>query len=208
MIEDIPSSEQLMGVLSEPHVDEFLKFALYGLIWPGESALLANAVPVEHLEETLWWVDSVLRPEWRAPDLPLRMRAATEIVSNQDALLARYATDGTKIQIVVTRSYVHFVIAPCTPEMLRTYLNTEFPGDDPVWTGVPWSLAAVADFTIGYHPAASLTSWRDSLYYLSNSRGVKFSFRKVEPRGRDILDTPKSVNIPSEESERHWFFRR
>ena len=216
-IQEISPGEQLLGLRAEPAVPGNLQFAFHGLIWPKEADINAHelnrAAQAGGLrDDTMAWIDLVLKPEWRAPDLRRRLRAASSIVSRQDAFLARYAVDGNKIQIVVSRSFVHLVICPASesmalyaPAVIRAFLQVDPPGADPPWTGEPWSTVGIEGFTFGYHPRSSLTGWRDSLNYLSNRRGIKFSVQKIPTRGPDLEDMPKGGSIPTEESERHWF---
>jgi hypothetical protein len=217
MIYEIPPRQQLMGLLTEPPVPLAVRFAFHGIIWPDESAFTAHGpngglgIGTLH-KESVEWIDLILRPEWRAPDLGARLRAAKSIVSRQDAFLARYAVDGNRVQIVVTRTFVHVVISPAhdllplhVPKVIQDFLRVDPPEAETPWTGEPWSTISIDTFTFGYHRHSSLTCWRDGLNYLTNGQAVKFSVQKVPTRGSDLLDMPKSGSAPTEESERHWF---
>src|SRR5690349_13928283 len=173
MIHEIPATEQLMGLASEPPVPLTVRFVFHGIIWPAELAdtpLEPNAgVAIGTLhKESLEWIHLILKPEWRAPDLPSRLRARKSSVSRQDAFLARYAVDANKIQIVVTRTFVHIVISPAcsvlpiqVPRVMQDFLLVDPPGAERTWTGEPWSTISIGDFTFGYHSHSSLTCWRD-----------------------------------------------
>jgi len=220
MVQELPGFEQLMGLSIEPSVPENDRFIFEGLLWPDEAAINRQhwspaGDHVQLLDDTIGWIELVLRPEWVAPDLRNRLRAARAIVSGQDAFLARYAMDGNRIQIVVTRSFLHLVIFPAiptwtagVPATMQRFLRVDDPAEQTPWTGEPWSTVGIEGFTFGYHSSASLDGWRDSLNYLTNGQAVKFSLRKIMPRPPGLLYTPKTGSIPTEESERHWFVSR
>src|SRR3954454_16101201 len=180
-----------MGLSVEPPLPENLEFVCEGMIWPDAGELASKSVhaDLDLREETLEWIEKVLRPEWTAPDLRNRLRAAHAIVSRRDAFLARYAMDGNKIQIVVTSSSIHLVISPAggSPAWdpltaMRNFLRVDSPDNLSRWSDEPWSIVSIGDFTFGYHTRSSLAGWPDSLNYLTNGRAVKFSLKKLETR--------------------------
>ncbi len=212
-LEEIPVGEQLMDLTREPSVPPNMGFVFQGLIWPSQEALqaqLAKAAQADTdlLNGTVDWIGRVLKPEWVAPDLRTRLRAARAIISGQDAFLTRYALDQTKIQIAVTKYRVHIVIEPprkVNPlAALHEYLQVDAPDDPSPWTGDPWQAVQVAGLTFGYQMRTDLLSWRDSLNYLTNGRTVKFSAQKLPttPKGSG---PPKTITAPTVEAERHWF---
>ena len=214
MLQEIPPGEQLMGVSVEPPVPENLQFVFEGLIWPDAETLDSKSVYTDSdlREDTLEWIGKVLKPEWTAPDLRSRLRAASAIVSRRDAFLARYALDENKIQMVVSSSSMHFVISPAggslfmdAQAVMRHFLRVDPPDDQARWPDEPWSIISVQGFTFGYHPRGSLAGWRDSLNYLTNRRVVKFSIKKVATYPPDFRNAPKTASAPTEEAERHWF---
>jgi len=214
MLQEIPPGEQLMGVSVEPRVPENLQFVFEGLIWPDAGALASKSVhaDLDLREDTLEWIEKVLRPQWAAPDLRSRLRAASAIVSRRDAFLARYAIDENKIQIVVTSSSMHFVISPAGgslfpdgPAVMHHFLRVDPPDQQAPWLDEPWSIIQIEGFTFGYHPRSSLAGWRDSLNYLTNGRAVKLSVNKMATYTPGSLNAPKTAFAPTEESERHWF---
>jgi hypothetical protein len=213
-VQEIPSNEQLMNLPEASSVGPTLRFVLNGLVWPNEATLHAQASEGEFhqrmlLDDTLTWIEAVLKPEWMAPDLRERLQAARAIVDDRDGFLARYAVDGNKIQIAVTESYLYVVIVPVgafeATGVMREFLRVDQPGDETQWTDGPWKVIGVEGFTFGYRPQSYLAAWRDSLNYLSQDRAVKFSIRKVETWPPGLLEVPKSSSAPSEESERDWF---
>ena len=211
-LQEIPATEQLMGLSGDIALPRDLRFAAQGVIWPAPEALksqeaksaLANASLVE---DTLAWIRRVLKPALIAPDLRVRLLAARAIVSGQDAFLARYVVESKKIQIVVTKFHVHVVIAPVsTPPLVALHecLRVDRVDDPSPWTGDPWRTSQVAGLDFGYMPRATVQDWRESIYYLSTKSSVKFSVRKLPelPYGSS---PPKSIYAPTEEAERHWF---
>ena len=56
----------------------------------------------------------------------------------------------------------------------------------------------------GYMPRATALDWRESIYYLTNGRSVKFSVEKLAERPRGSIP-PKSIYGVTEEWERRWF---
>ncbi len=209
--QEIPDREQLMGLTSEPHVPANMEFFFKGLIWPTPEALKSQSdkaaqANVDYLNDTIDWINRVLKPDLVAPDLRSRLRAARAIVSGEDAFLARYKMDQTSIQIVVTRFHVHLVIAPCGPSPLaamQQYLQMAQPGDQHPWSGT-WQTGQIGALTYGYQPRGSEPDWRDSIFYLTNGQAVKFSLKKiaVRPGGSGKV---KGFVAPTEEAERHWF---
>jgi hypothetical protein len=216
--EEVPASEQLMDLTVRPSVPNNQRFFFEGLIWPTQEALDSPASQAhpgpERLEDTVGWVERVLKPAWVAPDLRTRLRAARAIVTGRDAFLTRYAMNQNKIQIVVTRFHVHLVIAPPggvppgrVPEVLHEYLQVDRPEDKTPWSGGPWEMGRIDGLTFGYQPRSALRDWREGIYYLTNGRAVKFSLRKVATRPPGS-GPPKSGFAPSEEAERNWFDER
>jgi len=209
--QEIPNAEQLMGLIREPRAQANMEFFFKGLIWPAPEAIKSQAdkaaqANVDLMNDTVGWIDGVLKPDLVAPDLRSRLRAARAIVSGQDAFLARYKMEQTSIQIVVTRFRLHFVIAPCGPSPLAAmhqFLQLYQPGDEHPWSG-PWQTGQIGALTYGYQPRASEADWRDSIYYLTNGQAVKFSLKKiaVRPGGSGGV---KSIIAPTEEAERNWF---
>ena len=209
---EIPATEQLMDLATEPPVPRDMLFVFQGLIWPTSDALknqeAKTALSDAALrDDTMHWIRLILKPAWIAPDLPSRLLAAHTIAGGQDAFLARYEMNEKKIQIIVTRFHLHVVIAPATtqpPLAIHKYLNVDRADDASPWTGDPWNTSRVAGLDFGYMPRATVFDWRESIYYLTNGRSLKLSIRKLSesPRGST---PPKSVDFPPEEAERHWF---
>jgi hypothetical protein len=216
MLQEIPPDEQLL-VSAVPLVPPELRFVFQGSIWPDDRTLKNPAsrppgASSELRDDTLAWIETALKPEWLAPDLPTRLRTITAANGGQDAFIARYAVDGNRIQIIVNRVFMHFVISPASgslfagaPGVTREFLRVDLPDEDRPWTGEPWSIIAVDGFTFGYHPSAEVQGWRDSLDYLTNGRAVKFSANKVAMRPPGDRHTNKTESAPTEESVKHWF---
>ena len=212
-LEEIPPGEQLMGLAREPSVAENMGFIFLGLVWPSAETLQTKLADGAQANTGLFngamnWVGWVLKPAWVAPDLRDRLRAGREIISGQDAFLARYALDRNKIQIAVTKYHVHIVIEPSGSvaplAALHEYLQVDSPDDPGPWSGGPWETAQVAGLTFGYQLRSHLLSWRESINYLTNGRAVKFSAEKIVtlPKGSG---PPKTETAPTAEAERHWF---
>jgi hypothetical protein len=209
--QEIPPGEQLMGLTSEPRVQDNLQFLFRGLIWPTPAAITSQMVTLtpanaDFLSDTMGWISRVLKPDFVAPDLRSRLFAARAIVSEQDAFLARYRMDQTSIQIVVTRFRVHLVIAPGgSPPVaaMHQYLQVDQP-DEAYQFDVPWQTGQIHDLAYGYQPRGSVADWRESLYYLTNGSAVKFSLQKIPIRPGGDGKVKGSV-APTEEAERHWF---
>jgi hypothetical protein len=214
-IGDLPFGEQLMRLSAEPKAGPELQSAFLGLMWLDADTLNRQAsesalADSEIVDNTIDWIEEVLKPEWLDPDLQSRLVAATGVVNRRDAFLARYATDRAKIQIIVTRYSIHLVISPgwgvmqvealaCANAFLNVQSDPEIP-----WIGGPWSILPVDGFTFGYQRRGPLREWRDSLDYLSDGRAVKFSIRKVEPQSPDGKQG-KTGHGPTEQAESRWF---
>ena len=212
-VDEIPAQEQLLGLSHEPSVPENLQFVFLGLIWPPPDALQSHLDRAAQgdpqlLDGALQSIGAVLKPEWTAPDLRARLRAERAIVSGQDAFLARYALNGTKVQVVVTKYHVHITIAaPGGVQPLaamHVFLRVDFPDDRSPWTGGPWTTTQIAGFTFAYQQRASVASWRDSLNCLTNGQAVKFSVQKL-PSLPAASGPPKFGIAPTFDSERNWF---
>ena len=215
--EDLRSGEQLMNLSEEPKVGPELQSAFLGLRWPDADILIRQAsesalADSKLVNDTIDWIEQVLRPEWVAPDLQSRLVAAAGVINRRDAFLARYAINTTKIQIIVTRYSIHLVISPawggmrveplaCANAFLNVQSDPEFP-----WVGGPWSILPVDGFMFGYQRRTPLREWRDSLNYLSDGSAVKFSIQKVTPQPDSKPN--KSGNGPTEQAESRWFQSR
>jgi hypothetical protein len=200
-----------MDLTSEPPAPSNLRFVFQGLIWPLRETLQtkvdkAAQADLNLVEDTTSWIERFLKPAWVPPDLPAKLRAARAIVSRQDAFLTRYVINDSQIQIVVTRFYVHIVILPPRTVQpmaaLHEYLRVDRPDDRAPWTGDPWETTQIAGFTYGYQSRTSVMDWRQSIFYLTNGRAVKFSIRKLGEPGSGAV---KTGFAPSEEAERDWF---
>jgi hypothetical protein len=217
-VEDLRSGEQLMHLPAEPKAGPELQSAFLGLMWPDADILNrqvseSSLADSELVDDTIDWVDMVLKPEWVDPDLQSRLVAATGLVNRRDAFLARYAIDKAKIQIIVTRYSIHLVIAPgwgvmqvealaCAHAFLNVQSDPEIP-----WIGGPWSILPVDGFTFGYQRRSPLREWRDSLDYLSDGLAVKFSIRKMQQQSPDHKPG-KTGHGPTEQAESRWFQSR
>ena len=199
-----------MDLSREPSVPPNLNFVVLGLVWPSPAALQAQTVrpDIELQNESMVWIKRILKSSWTAPDLSDRLQAGRAIIAGQDAFLARYALDETKIQIAVTKYHVHIVIKPSAGmaplQALHEYLQVDQPSDKAPWTGEPWKTAPIDGLIFGYQMKNHLMSWRDSLNYLTNGRAIKFSAQKVAtlPEGSG---PPKTAAAPTIDSERAWF---
>lgn len=217
-VEDLRSAEQLMNLSEEPKVGPELQSAFLGLIWPDADTLNRQAsesalADSELVDDTIDWIEQVLRPEWVAPDLQSRLEAASGVVNRRDAFLARYAIDKTKIQMIVTRFSIHLVISPgwgsVPVEALacaNAYLTVQSDPGIP-WVGGPWSILPLEGFRFGYQRRTPFREWRDSLDYLADGRAVKFSIRKVTPLPPDSKPG-KTGHGPTEQAESRWFQSR
>jgi hypothetical protein len=162
------------------------------------------------IEDTIDWVEEVLKPEWVDPNLQRRLVAATGVMHRRDAFLARYSIDNAKLQIIVTRFLIHLVISPCwdfgpvDPVVCaNTFLNVQL---DPeiLWMGGPWSTLPVDGFTFGYQRLPLRRDWRDTLDYLSDGRAVKFTMAKIAQQPPDSKPS-KTGRGPTEQAESQWF---
>jgi hypothetical protein len=217
-IDDLQFGEQLIQLSAEPKVDQELRSVFLGVRWPNTDALIRHAsasalADSELVDETMDWIEEVLRPEWMAPDLRSRLVAASGVVNGRDAFLVRYAIDKTKIQIIVTRFSIHLVISPgwasmqvealaCANALLIVQSDPEI-----LWAGGPWSILPVDEFVFGYQRGIPIREWRDSLDYLSNGRAVKFSIQKIRQQSPDSKPG-KTGHGPTEQAESMWFHGR
>ena len=215
-VDEIPPGEQLMKLPAWPSASSQLRFLFVGMSWPDAGTLerqaskfaLANR---ELVDDTIEWIERVLKPEWVAPDLETRMLAATGVVDGSDAFLARYALEETKIQVIVTKFSVYLVISPGAELVpldpiaaARTFLNVE-PDPEVPWTGGPWSVSSVEGFTFGYQGRAFPVDWPESLNYLATVLAVKFSIKKIQRQSADSRPN-KTISPPEpEQAEKQWF---
>ncbi len=213
--QEIPATYEFMGLESEPSVPAEQRFIFQGLVWPPpetlkKKTLTSGELDPEILRDTMDWIKQVLKPQWTAPDLEKRMVAARAIVSDQDALVARYVIDGSKIQIVVTKYNMHITVeGPTTaaaagqalPQYGEAAVHEYLQMDQP---GGPWTTATIRGFLFGYQRRNPRLGWRDSISYLTDGRAVKLSLEKLptqEPGG----GPPKAGFQPSAEDAKHWF---
>lgn len=217
-VEDLRPGEQLMNLSEEPNVGPELRSIFVGLMWPDADTLKRQASEStlsdsELVDDTVDWIEDVLKPEWVAPDLLTRLVAATGVINRRDAFLARYAIDKSKIQIIVTRFSVHLVISPgwgtVPVEVLacaNAYLSVQSDPGIP-WVGGPWSILPIDGLTFGYQRRTPFREWRDSLGYLTDGRAVKFSITKIQPQPPDGKPN-KTGHGPTEQTESQWFQSR
>ena len=131
--------------------------------------------------------------------------AATKIVNDRDAFLARYSINATQIQIVVTRFALHIGVLPASAlghDAAHLFLNLQFDSEIR-WTGGPWSTLSIAGFRFEYQQCA-VHDWRDSLNCLRDGRAMKFSINKVQaqpPGGKPN----KTSQTPTPQAESQWF---
>jgi len=206
-LEEIPAGEQLMGVTSLPPVQANMQFLFKGLIWPVPEALETHLNEAAQsnsalLNETVEWVNRVLKPEFVAPDLRSRLRAATAIVNGEDAFLDRYRINQTIVQIVVTKFHVHLVLAPAGDSpvaAIHRYLRVDEPGQTHQWE-TAWETGRVEHLNFGYQALSTPRDWRESIYYLTNGKAVKFSLKKISTR-----PGIKGFVATTDKAERNWF---
>lgn len=216
-IEEIPAGFQLMGLGAEPAVPAGERFIFWGLVWPHQDLLARQLLKPRDTDpqiasDALVWIRRVLKPEWIAADLDIRLAAARAIVSGQDAFLARYRLVAAMVQIIVTRSNVHITVAPFSPppadspaKLAEALLHLLLQVDQPApFTDVPWTTTTIHGFTFGYQARTSPRDWRESISFLTNGRAVKFSMKEIagRPAGEG---PPKTRSGFTEEGERQWF---
>jgi hypothetical protein len=222
-LEDLRSGEQLVDLSAEPKAGPELQSAFLGLMWPNVDILnrQASESPLadsELVDDTIDWIEQVLKPDWVAPDLLSRLVAAAGVVNRRDAFLARYAIDKTKIQIIVTRYSIHLVISPgwgfpqvealaCANAFLNVQSDSLQADSQMPWIGGPWSILPLDGFMFGYQRRSPLREWRDSLHYLSDGRAVKFSITKIQQQPADGKPG-KTGHGPTEQAESRWFQSR
>jgi hypothetical protein len=210
-VEEVPAQEQFMGMTSEPTVQTNMQFFFKGLIWPVPDAIKvridqAAQVDSDLLDDTTKWIKTVLKPEFVAPDLPSRLRAARAIVSGEDAFLARYRMNQTSIQIVVTRFHVHLVLVPVgdTPiGAIHRYLRVDDPREEHPWDAA-WRTGQIDNLTFGYQARSTPADWRESINYLTNGKAIKFSLKKI-PIRPGTSHGAKGFVATTDEAERIWF---
>ena len=140
-----------------------------------------------------------------APDLSSRLHAARAIADGQDAFLA-HRMNQTSIQIVVTRFRIHLVLAPVGDSAvgaMHRYLLVDASSQERPWD-TTWETGQVDHLTFGYQARASAADWRESIYYLTNGRAVKYSLKKAALRPNDSRGA-KGFVATTDAAERNWF---
>lgn len=210
-LEEIPAEDQLMGMTSVPQVQPNMRFFFKGLIWPAPEAVTAHVdraagANPDLVNDTAAWVSRVLKPEFVAPDLSSRLEAARAIVDGEDAFFARYRMNEVSVQIVVTRFHVHLVLVPVGDSpvaAIHRYLRVDEPAHERPWDAA-WETGQVDRLTFGYQARSTPADWRESIYYLTNGKAVKFSLKKIAARPGSSHGV-KGFVATTEEAERNWF---
>lgn len=138
---------------------------------------------------------STLREDWLVEPIGERLFGVPESIDEEDALIGAWIGNGRTLQVVVTRERLHVMTRlseaspPTSPaEVAERAFATAYellqlrsPPDQAAWDVRP-----LGGLTVGRRYVDSPRTWQETLFWITDGRGVKYSTLKC----RDLASLP------------------
>jgi len=166
-----------------------------GLGLPDVDAMIAHARPPEEIESMLRdavsRIRSTLREDWLVEPIVERLFGIAESIDGEDALIGAWIGNGRTLQVVVTRERLHVMTRlseaspPTSPAEVAerafatAYELLQLPSPpDPA----AWDVRPLGGLTVGRRYVDSPRTWQETLFWITDGRGVKYSTLKCRDR--------------------------
>ena len=168
-----------------------------GLGLPDVDAMIAHARPPEQIGSMLLdaakRIRSTLREDWLVEPIAERLFGMAASIDDEDALIGAWIGNGRTLQVVVTRERLH----------VMTRLSEASPPTSPAETAerafatayelfqlpsppeqAAWDVRPLDGLTVGRRYVDSPRTWQETLFWITDGRGVKYSTFKCRDRTR------------------------
>lgn len=185
-----------------------------GIVLPGRDELRRRLIQQDQIasqrQETLGWLQRVVRPQWLPADLPSRLHGVRAGVSGHDAFIAGWRQGGLEFRIAVTKLRIHVLVRPDSVDVASAPLRA--PVAEPSLAlahrllalptepnATDWALRPLAGLTYGNRHVAFARNWDDTLLFVTDGRAHKFSVMKYLDRTSPV---ERATALPGVEA---WF---
>lgn len=182
-----------------------------GLILPTADHILEHALPNETVSfwkaDTMEWICAVLRPQWLPTDLYNNLYAIQKIAGGEDAFIGGWIAKERRFQVVVTSDRVHILTKPIVPaeenipmmeqpdrilKQANEILRLPQTPNRTDYFVQPFRGLILGDRVIDF-----ASDWHETLQFLSDGTGVKFSVLKYKCRTGEPKETsPRGEPVP------------
>ena len=168
-----------------------------GLGLPDVDAMIAHARPPEEIDSMLRdaanRIRSTLRAEWLVQPIGERLFGVPEAIDDEDALIGAWICGGRTLQVVVTRKRLHLMtrLSEASPATSRAeaaqrafataYELLQFPSPP---EQAAWDVRPLGGLTVGRRYVDSPRTWQETLFWITDGLGVKYSTLKCTDRAR------------------------
>lgn len=166
-----------------------------GLGLPDVDAMIAHARPPEEIGSMLLdaanRIRSTLREDWLVEPIAERLFGMAESIDGEDALIGAWIGNGRTLQVVVTRERLHVMTRmseasqPTSPAeaakraFATAYELLQLPSPP---EQAAWEVRPLDGLTLGRRYVDSPRTWQETLFWITNGRGVKYSTLKCTDR--------------------------
>ena len=158
------------------------------------------------LYDTLEWLCLVIQPPWLINDLNDRLCPVRNGINGEDAFIGAWEIDDNAFQLAVTRERIHLLtqIKNSKPklsdkkkgEKALELANELFQlPDKPLQK--EWKLRVFGGLLMGYRDMPFKRNWYETLMFLTDGEGVKYSVLKYKDRiSPEERDSPHRIVVP------------
>ena len=166
-----------------------------GLGLPDVDTMIAHAHPPEEIEPMLRdaanRIRSTLRADWLVEPIGERLFGVPESIEGEDALIGAWIGNGRTLQVVVTRERFHLMtrlseaspptsVAETAERAFATaYGLLQLPSPP---EQAAWDVRPLGGLTVGRRYVDSPRMWQETLFWITDGRGVKYSTLKCTDR--------------------------
>ncbi len=166
-----------------------------GLGLPDADAMIAHARPPEEIGSMLLdaasRIRSTLREDWLVEPIAERLFGMAESIDGEDALIGAWIGSGRTLQVVVTRERLHVMTRlseaspPTSPAkaaeraFATAYELLQLPSPP---EQAAWDVRPVGGLTVGRRYVDSPRTWQETLFWITDGRGVKYSTLRITDR--------------------------
>jgi hypothetical protein len=187
------------------------RFASEGLMLPEPNVIIEQALRNEEipflLNDTIAWIHTVVREQWIVDDLNSRLFAVRKVTNGEDAFIGAWTSGGRNFLVVVTMERVHLLtrmagtgngVGSDLPSraLSLSYEILQLPEKPDRSTYLIQNFRGLVR-GIRVPPQPFARQWHQTLQFLTDGFGVKYSVKKYKNRSSEPKsDQPRDEAIP------------